>query len=118
MQTISTLLSSSFIIPPGPFPVILTECKLFNAIATGSALAAWCKLNGELDWAKTELMSAELEMKPCQIRVFDIGKYLEELEDQVAKGKVGKSMRVDRSDTKLVSRDNIFFSFSLFRVAH
>ena len=48
-----------------------------------------------------------MEEDPRQIRIFDIGKYLEVLEDQVAKGRVGKSMNVDRSDKNVVSRDNL-----------
>ncbi|KAL5523184.1 hypothetical protein ACEPAF_1451 [Sanghuangporus sanghuang] len=88
------------------FYIVARMPSLVNlrTISTGSKLAAWCKQKGELDCAREELERAEMEEDPHQIHVFDIGRYLEVLEDQVSKGRVGKPMDIDRSNTKEGSR--------------
>lgn len=61
---------------------------------------------GELNAAPDALDQAEREDEPYQLQVFDIGQYIEVLEEQVWKGKVGKPMQIDRDDSKAVRADS------------
>ena len=59
--------------------------------------------NGELGYAQNQLKQADMEEEPRQMAPYDIGEYFTELEEQVWKGKVGKSMDINRSDTNEVA---------------
>ncbi|KAI5121411.1 hypothetical protein M0805_003183 [Coniferiporia weirii] len=79
----------------------IPSCPSISTITTGSKLAAWMKEIGELEWAENQLKQAELEDEPHEIHPFDIGQYIEVLEEQVWKGEVGKPMDIDRTDRKV-----------------
>ncbi|THH06193.1 hypothetical protein EW145_g4252 [Phellinidium pouzarii] len=85
----------------------IPSCPNLSTISTGSKLAAWMKEIGELDWAQNQLKQAELEEDPHEIYPFDIGQYLEVLEEQVGKGNVGKPKNINRNETK-VGRHGLF----------
>ncbi|OCB91933.1 hypothetical protein A7U60_g773 [Sanghuangporus baumii] len=72
-----------------------------ETISTGSKLAAWMKDIGELGAAPGQLKQAEMEDEPYELQVFDIGQYIEVLEEQVWKGRVGKTMQINRADSKV-----------------
>ncbi|KAL5483372.1 hypothetical protein ACEPAI_8603 [Sanghuangporus weigelae] len=72
-----------------------------ETISTGSKLVAWMKDIGELEAAPGQLKQAEMEDEPYELQVFDIGQYIEVLEEQVWKGRVGKTMQINRADSKV-----------------
>ncbi|KAL5519929.1 hypothetical protein ACEPAG_1589 [Sanghuangporus baumii] len=78
----------------------IPSCSGLSTISTGSKLAAWMRDIGELDWAQNQLKQADMEEEPHQLLVYDIGEYIEVIEEQVWKGKFGKSMDIDRSLTE------------------
>lgn len=81
--------------------------------SSGSKLAAWMKEIGELDWAQSQLAQAEKEDMPYEILPYDISKLIEIFEDQIRKGRFGKSLKVDRESTETVSA-YILTSVSMF----
>lgn len=57
---------------------------------------------GEIDAAPNQLKQADLEEEPHQIHPFNIGIFIEALEEQVCKGRSSKPMEVDRENIKVV----------------
>ena len=55
---------------------------------------------GELDFAKDQIKQAELEEEPYRIIPFDASEFLKVVEEQVWKGRVGRSLVIDRSITE------------------
>ena len=54
-------------------------------------------------YAKDQLKQARLEDKPRLLPVYDIGEFIELVEEQVWKSNTGKSLKVNRKNTKEVS---------------
>lgn len=71
----------------------------WSTISTGSKIAAWMKAAGE-KYAKDQLKQARLEDKPRLLPVYDIGEFIELVEEQVWKSNTGKSLKVNRKNTK------------------
>lgn len=52
---------------------------------------------GELNWAHNQIKQADMEEEPHRIPVYDIGEFIEVVEELVWKRKLGKPMEIDRS---------------------
>ena len=70
--------------------------------ATGSKITARMKEAGE-DFAQDQLKQAKLEDNPRLLHPYEIGNFIETMEELVSKGKIGKPLKVDRTDSNEVS---------------
>ncbi len=71
---------------------------------SGSRIARWMRLKGETGYAMDMINQAENdEHDPKIMPPYDIGEFIELVEQQVYLGKTGRSLKVDKAETKKVS---------------